>query len=573
MALALDLAQGGSHQLRPDDYRVTGFAADYNLTDEIYSGFMPLSLEDNTNEEGAFFFFLAMQRKSSQAQEKEKLLIWLNGGPGCSSMIGNIEENGPFRMSPHSGLESNPLSWTRAAHVLFVEQPIRVGFSQASKNAEDITTEKQVSHDMRAFLTSFLRTFPDLATLPVFISGESYAGFYIPWIADHIVRMQEASDYIRVVSSESAITSKPVSMTRLPGHVHINLEGVAIGNGALDFLTMNPSYAEYMYSRGFITRTAKEYFDRKWEGCLDRLLYESGESPITTGLLADCMMLEGVLNASGNPNVYNTGTYNLPDDASTVKFLNDPRIQEMLHVRGSDLPGLNFSPESRNADIVDGVFSPKKWAMCNFNITEAMSHDHPISSVPAIANIMQHIRVLMYNGALDLSCNHLGATHTLEMTNWNGMSWSDAERSLMKHKGDVFGQHYQLNNLSFLVIRGAGHFVPSDQPSGALDMIKRFLHRASFADIVLPRDRTYANIPTEPVDIRATLRGIPETKAVTAYRTSTSFRRFVVMGACLVAILIGVLLFISGRAIKTRSTRSPTTFKYERLPDIPASYQ
>lgn len=272
------------------------------------------------------------------------------------------------------------------------------------------------------------------------------------------------------------------------------------------------------------------------------------------------MMLEGVLNASGNPNVYNTGTYNLPDDASTVKFLNDPRIQEMLHVRGSDLPGilnkvngawaffllkylfahethfvyvflphldtgLNFSPESRNADIVDGVFSPKKWAMCNFNITEAMSHDHPISSVPAIANIMQHIRVLMYNGALDLSCNHLGATHTLEMTNWNGMSWSDAERSLMKHKGDVFGQHYQLNNLSFLVIRGAGHFVPSDQPSGALDMIKRFLHRASFADIVLPRDRTYANIPTEPVDIRATLRGIPETKAVTAYRTSTSFRR------------------------------------------------
>mgnify|MGYP003385999727 CR=1 FL=1 len=64
-------------------------------------------------------------------------------------------------------------------------------------------------------------------------------------------------------------------------HKHVNLQGVAIGNGALDFLTMNPSYAEYMYSRGFITETAKAYFDHKWAECLDRLLYQAGDTPIT----------------------------------------------------------------------------------------------------------------------------------------------------------------------------------------------------------------------------------------------------------------------------------------------------
>ena len=135
--------------------------------------------------------------------------------------------------------------------------------------------------------------------------------------------------------------------------------------------------------------------------------------------------------------------------------------------------------------------------MCNFNITESMSHDHPISSVPAIANIMQHIRVLMYNGALDLSCNHLGATHALEMTTWNGQPWTDANRGLMVHNQDVFGQYYALQNLSFLVIRDAGHFVPTDQPSGALDMIERFLTNGSFVDVELPKDKAYASMLLE----------------------------------------------------------------------------
>lgn len=106
---------------------------------------------------------------------------------------------------------------------------------------------------------------------------------------------------------------------------------------------------------------------------------------------------------------------------------------------------------------------------------------------------------MLYNGALDLSCNHVGTTHSLEMTDWNGLYWTDAERSLMVHGDDVFGQHYQLQNLSFLVIQAAGHFVPTDQPSGALDMIDRFLNEKSFSDISLPKDRAYVDMPTEQI--------------------------------------------------------------------------
>lgn len=121
---------------------------------------------------------------------------------------------------------------------------------------------------------------------------------------------------------------------------------------------------------------------------------------------------------------------------------------------------------------------------------------------------------MLYNGALDLSCNHLGILHALEANTWSGRSlyfvfffihyspWSNSIRSLTKYKDDVVGQHYLLGNLSFYILRDAGsssfyqfqnlillgHLAPMDLPGPSLDMVKRFIHDQSFADIVLPPD-------------------------------------------------------------------------------------
>ena len=93
---------------------------------------MPLYLEDN--DEGSFFFYLAKMRKSSNNKSKrknEKLIVWLNGGPGCTSLLGAFYENGPLTMKGFSNdsnvydIEKNPFSWSEAANIVFVEQPIR----------------------------------------------------------------------------------------------------------------------------------------------------------------------------------------------------------------------------------------------------------------------------------------------------------------------------------------------------------------------------------------------------------------------------------------------------------------
>ena len=167
------------------------------------------------------FFFMKIETKRTV---KESIVIWLNGGPGCSSMVGMMLENGPFTISfgandstassagEKYNLKYNPYSWSNVSNVLYVEQPIRTGYSIASKGSSLIRTEKQVASDFRGFLLSFQDVFSDYRTADLFITGESYAGAYIPSIADHIIRVRE----------DSNSTLPPLTM---------NLEGIAIGNG------------------------------------------------------------------------------------------------------------------------------------------------------------------------------------------------------------------------------------------------------------------------------------------------------------------------------------------------------
>ena len=160
-----------------------------------------------------------------------------------------------------------------------------------------------------------------------------------------------------------------------------------------------------MYTHGFIPLSARQYFDKLWTQCLEKVLY-SGHV-VTVGAMQKCGLLERVLEASGSPNMYNTKTY-LPYDSkiSTLSlFLNNPQVQEILHVRGQNIPGINFQPEDRNSNFAEldvdlknskkstnTYFQPKFWQVCNGDITTAMQADHPVSTVPALAYISKRIK-------------------------------------------------------------------------------------------------------------------------------------------------------------------------------------
>lgn len=135
----------------------------------------------NTAGDESFYFYL--WGKDSPTSSKD-LIIFLSGGPGCSSLAGMIQEVGPFLHTDKTKAPYvNPYSWTKSANLLFVEMPLGVGFTQGPMNTMD---EDQLAKQFDTFLTNFFRTFPELQGSNVYIAAESYAGVYFSYLLNHL---------------------------------------------------------------------------------------------------------------------------------------------------------------------------------------------------------------------------------------------------------------------------------------------------------------------------------------------------------------------------------------------------
>ncbi|RMZ72362.1 serine carboxypeptidase [Pyrenophora seminiperda CCB06] len=146
---------------------------------ESYAGLLPISDDPNETRKLFFWFF-----PSKTSHRPEEIVIWLNGGPGCSSLSGLITENGPFVWQSGTHAPTlNPYSWNNITNMLWVEQPVGVGYSEGTPN---ITNEVELSTQFRGFYKNFVDTF-GTHNWKTYITGESYAGMYVPYIANGFI--------------------------------------------------------------------------------------------------------------------------------------------------------------------------------------------------------------------------------------------------------------------------------------------------------------------------------------------------------------------------------------------------
>lgn len=157
-----------------------------------FSGFLDASAGCDVATNGPecqLHYWLALaEEKPSEAP----VVLWLNGGPGSSSILGFLQEEGPLLMSAKGGLMKNPWSWTKYVNLIALEAPIGVGYSYCSRQKDDKkpckNTDRYTASASRAALVDFFTNkFPEFKSNPFYITGESYAGVYIPTLTKEIL--------------------------------------------------------------------------------------------------------------------------------------------------------------------------------------------------------------------------------------------------------------------------------------------------------------------------------------------------------------------------------------------------
>ncbi|KAL6214528.1 hypothetical protein ACLB2K_013960 [Fragaria x ananassa] len=141
------------------------------------SGYLPV----NPTTSSAIFYTFYEAHNPTSPLSQTPLLIWLQGGPGCSSMIGNFFELGPWRVNSHKhpsdpiSLQPNSASWNNIFGLVFLDNPIGTGFSVASSPEEIPRNQLEVARDLFAAITKFIELDHVFKSRPVYITGESYA--------------------------------------------------------------------------------------------------------------------------------------------------------------------------------------------------------------------------------------------------------------------------------------------------------------------------------------------------------------------------------------------------------------
>ncbi|EGR32735.1 serine carboxypeptidase family protein, putative [Ichthyophthirius multifiliis] len=374
--------------------------------------------------------------ESRSDSQKDPLVFWLTGGPGCSSVTALFAENGPYKIRDDLNLTKNPYSWNEHSNIVYVDQPVGTGFSKAGLN-EFVVDENGVAADFFQFLQDFYTLFPQYAGREMFVTGESYAGHYIPAITAKIV------------------TEKDTRM---------NLVGVAIGNGLVDPYNQYQEYVNYAYENNLIGNIQYVLLKGAFYICKQMIKYNI---PFVLTMKECQMSVEAIM---GNPMKPKFNKYDIREKCDVP-----PRCYDFSQI----------SKFLMRQDVIGllGV-QGRQWANCKDDVRRALYTDWMLNLSPKITLLLDiKINILVYTGDKDFICNWRGGEK------WtNNVQWAKKEefQKAEYKKWYSFGEIKSVDNLHFLRVYDAGHMVPMNKPEASLKMINQFYSNIYLTILQIP---------------------------------------------------------------------------------------
>ncbi|CAN8260697.1 unnamed protein product [Cochlearia groenlandica] len=448
MAILVMTSQGRrEEQEAAEADRITSLPGQPNVTFDQFSGYVTV----NKLAGSALFYWLT---ESSHLPLSKPLVIWLNGGPGCSSVAyGASEEIGPFRISKGgSGLFVNRFAWNSLSNLLFLEAPAGVGFSYTNRSSDLFDTgDVRTAKDSLEFIIQWLNRFPRYNRREIYITGESYAGHYVPQLAREIMNYNKRS-------------KNP-----------INLKGIMVGNAVTDNHYDNLGTVSYWWSHAMIS-------DRTYHKLINTCDFSrQKESDECETLYSYAMDQE-----FGNIDQYNI--YSPPCNKSSDggrggstgrRSMRLPHLPHsvMRKMAGYDPCTERYAeiyynrPDVQKALHANITNIPYKWTACS-EVLNRNWNDTDSSVLPIYREMIAGgIRVWVFSGDVDSVVPVTATRYSLARLSLSTkVAWYP-----WYVKKQVGGWTEVYEGLTFATVRGAGHEVPLLKPRAAFELFKYFL--------------------------------------------------------------------------------------------------
>ncbi|KAF1335575.1 Serine protease family s10, partial [Globisporangium splendens] len=448
---------------KPDEY-----------TSRLYSGYLPLR-----NGGEAFYFFAESQ---SEEPAQDPVLLWLNGGPGASSLAGCFSENGPLLVSADGkSLIANEYGWNKNANLICIESPIGVGFSY---NASGVYVSDDLSQaaDLHEGLQQFFVKFPHLRANDFIISGESYGGIYVPTTARQIVE------------------------GNLKGEPKINLKKFVVGNGVNEFSGLS----QYLFAYYHGILSTEEYQNIR-TSCPDLQEFKSTLMKNSTlylnsacgqaALVATTKMMSeqiNMYNVAGNcagtqeetirelakrllekptgfPHPLGMPPVACVSFASVETYFNIPKVRDAMHTK-DDIDRWNSVALSSQVlallEVIPGLQDVTIDKSRLFDYTTTLNWE----VTPIWKDLLAHnISGVIYHGDADMVCDFIGGLWAVESLKLQRLvkrkPWSVELEGTQQTGGFV----EEFEGLTYLTVKGAGHLVPMWKPVEAKRMLDLFV--------------------------------------------------------------------------------------------------